>query len=92
MVTLWFLLSLDGISSLSPNLDNLGPLHTRAKSRDHDIVRAQRKCPKAVPTHLQHHVVWSQTFKSSVKPYATKAPTNAISINLYSCGFLYMIK
>ena len=31
----------------------LGPLHTRAKSRDHEIVRAQKKmskgCPKAPP-------------------------------------------
>ena len=23
----------------------------------------KRKCPKAVPTHLQNHVVWSQIFK-----------------------------
>jgi hypothetical protein len=31
----------------------LGPLHTRAKSRDHEIVRAQKKvskgCPKTPP-------------------------------------------
>ena len=36
----------------------LGPLHTRAKGRDHEFVGAQNeKCPKAVPTHLQRHVV-----------------------------------
>ena len=29
----------------------------------------QRKCPKAVPTHLPNHVVWSLTLKCSVKPY-----------------------
>ena len=47
---------------------NLGPLHTQAKSRDHEIVRKpKRKCPKAVPTHLQNHVVWSRTLKISVK-------------------------
>ena len=27
----------------------LGPLHTRAKSRDHDIVRAQKKVSKGRP-------------------------------------------
>ena len=27
----------------------LGPLHTRAKSRDHEIVRAQKKVPKGRP-------------------------------------------
>jgi hypothetical protein len=27
----------------------LGPLHTRAKSRDHEIVRAQKKVAKGCP-------------------------------------------
>lgn len=27
---------------------DLGPLHTWAKSYDHKIVRAQKKCPKGV--------------------------------------------
>ena len=31
----------------------------------------KRKCPHAVPTHLQNHVVWSRVFKCSVKPYVT---------------------
>ena len=36
----------------------LGPLHTRAKSRDHEIVRAQKKVSKGRPSrHLQSHVV-----------------------------------
>ena len=35
----------------------------------------KRKCPKAVPTHLQHHVVWSQVLKCSVKSYATGLST-----------------
>ena len=52
-----------------------GSLHTRAKSRDHGIVRARckRKCPKAtVPTHPQHHVVvWSRILECSVKLYVT---------------------
>jgi hypothetical protein len=49
----------------------LGPLYTQAKSRDPEIVRAQRKCPKVVPTHLQNHVVWSRALKCSVKSYVT---------------------
>jgi hypothetical protein len=44
-----------------------GPLHTRAKSRDHEIVwEPKRKCPIAVPRHLQNHVVFSQILKRSV--------------------------
>ena len=34
-----------------------------------------KKSPKAVPTHLQHHVVWSQTLECSVKSYVTKPST-----------------
>jgi hypothetical protein len=63
----------------------LGPPHTRAKSRDHEIVGAQRKCPKAVPTHLQNHVVWSRIFKCSVKSYVTRASTKC-----YFNEFLFM--
>ena len=50
-----------------------GHFKTRAKSHDHEIVRPKRKCPKVVPTHLQHHVVWSRTFECSVKSYMTWA-------------------
>jgi hypothetical protein len=53
----------------------LGPLHTRSKSRDHEIVRAQKKCPKAVPRHFQNHVVWSHALKCSVKSYVTGPST-----------------
>ena len=48
---------------------NLGPLHTWAKRLDHVIVRAQKKCPKAVPTHFKSHVVLSWALKCNVKPY-----------------------
>jgi hypothetical protein len=54
---------------------NLGPLNTRAKSHDHEVVRAQKKVSKAVPRHLQHHVVLSRTLKCSVKPYVTGLST-----------------
>jgi hypothetical protein len=43
------------------------------------------KCPKAVPTHLQHHVVWSRILKCSVKSYVTGPSTNC-----YFNGFLFM--
>jgi hypothetical protein len=43
------------------------PLHKRAKSRDREVGRGQRKRPKAVQiTHRQNHVVWSRTLKCSV--------------------------
>ena len=66
---------------------HLGPLHTRAEShRDRDIVRAQKEVSKAVvPTHLQHHVVWSQALKSSVKPYVTGSSTKC-----YLSAYLFM--
>ena len=35
----------------------------------------KRKCPKAVLTHLQNHVVWSRTVKCSVKSYVTGPST-----------------
>ena len=51
----------------------LGPLHEpRAKSRDHGIVRAQKKSVQRPSQHnLQHHVVWSRALKCSVKSYKT---------------------
>ena len=45
----------------------------------------KRKCPKAVPTHLQHHVVWSRTLKCSVKSYVTGPSTKC-----YFNEFLFM--
>jgi hypothetical protein len=46
-------------------------LHTQAKSCDHEIVRAQMKCLKAIPRHLQNHVVWSRALKRGVKSHVT---------------------
>ena len=45
----------------------------------------KRKCPKAVPTHLQSRVVWSGTLKCSAKSYVT-----APSTKLYFNEFLFM--
>ena len=45
----------------------------------------KRKCPKAVPPHLQIHVVWSWTHKCSVKSYVTRPSTKC-----YLNEFLFM--
>ena len=45
----------------------------------------KRKCPKAIPRHLQNHVVWARIFKCSVKSYMTGPSTKC-----YFNEFLYM--
>ena len=47
-----------------------GHFHSCAKSRDHEIIRPQKNA-KAIPRHLQNHVVWSWTLKCSVKSSVT---------------------
>ena len=39
------------------------------------LCEPKRKCLKAIPTHLQNHVMWSQTLKCNVKPHVTGAST-----------------
>ena len=53
---------------------------------------SKRKCPKAVPTHPQNHVVQLRTLKCSVKPYVTGPQPNAISMSFYSCRSSHMIR
>ena len=36
-----------------------------------ELWEPKRKCPKAVPTHLQNHAVWSHVLKCNVKSYVT---------------------
>ena len=45
----------------------------------------KRKCPKAVPIHLQSHVLWSRTLKCSVKSFVTGP-----SAKCYFDEFLFM--
>ena len=65
-----------------------GPLHTRAKSGDNEIVRAQKKCLKAISRHFQIQVLWWWTLKCSVKSYvigcSTKCYFNGFSIHVRS--------
>ena len=50
--------------------------HARAKSRDNEILRAQKKVSKGhLNTHLQNHVLWSRTLKCTVKSYVTAPST-----------------
>ena len=47
-----------------------GPLHRRVKSRDHEIVRAQKK------VSVQNHVVWSRILlECNVKSHVTGSST-----------------
>ena len=47
--------------------EHFGPLHTQAKSRDHEMVRAFDYHPKAVLWVLAIHFVWGWVLKHSVK-------------------------
>ena len=42
----------------------------------------KRKSPKAVPTHLQNHVVWSRILKCSVKLYVIGPSTKCYFIEI----------
>jgi hypothetical protein len=55
-----------------------------AKSRDHEIVRDQRECPKAVPRIFQNHVVWSRALKWGVKSYVAR-PSTKCYFNEFLC-------
>ena len=54
-------------------------------NRDHEIVRAQKKCPKTIPRHFQNNVVWSRVFECSVKSDVTGP-----SIKCYFSELLFM--
>ena len=71
----------------------LEPLHSRAKSRDRNIVRAQKKVSKG---HSQHtsEIMWCGHGPSSVvrsHMWSGWQP-NAIPMNLYPCRLPHMIK
>ena len=54
----------------------LGPLSTHEpRAVTIKLWKPIRKCLKAVPRHLQNHVVWSRTFNCSVKSYVTRPST-----------------
>jgi hypothetical protein len=50
----------------------------------------KRKCPKAVPRHLQNLEVWSRVLKRSVKSYMTWPSTTTIAMDFYSCRSSHM--
>ena len=52
------------------------PLHTRAKSRDHEIARAQKKMSKGCPRHTSKIMqTWSRILECSVKSYQSRPST-----------------
>ena len=51
-----------------------------------------RKCPKAVPTHLHNHVVLSRALKCSVKPFVTGRSTKCYFNEFLFIRSLRMIK
>ena len=59
--------------------------HTSQEAWPWNCESPKSKCPKAVPRHLQSHVVWSQVLKCSVKPYVTEP-----SIKCYLNEILFM--
>src|ERR1700738_4469381 len=63
----------------------LGQLHTRAKSRDFEIVRAQTNVSNGRPNTPPKRVVWSRTLKCSVKSYVIGPSTEC-----YFNAFLFM--
>ena len=87
---IWIRWKIASIDSKSSNLEGgigchgLGPIHTWATRCDHEIVRAQKKCSKAIPRHFQNHAVWSHALKCSVISYVTGLHPNAISRKSHS--------
>jgi hypothetical protein len=65
------------------SLNNI--LHTRAKSRDHEIVRAERKVSKGHPKTPPKSCSVSWTLKCNVKSYVTGPSTKC-----YLNEFLFM--
>ena len=63
----------------------LRPLHTRANSREHEIVRVQKKCQKVNARHFQNHVVWSRALKCNENSYVT-----GLLAKCYINEFLFM--
>ena len=45
----------------------------------------KKNCPKAIPSHLQNHVLWSRTLKCNVKSYV-----NVLSTKCYFNAFIFM--
>ena len=70
-------------ASLSTPSIKFWPLNTKglftpeSRAVTMKLWESKRKCPKALPTHLQNHVVWSQTLKCSVKSYVTRSSTKS---------------
>jgi hypothetical protein len=73
-----------GLKSASPNLGFHRPMSRKAYGHFTHEPRAmtvkswepERECSKAIPRHLQSHVVWPWTLECSVKSYVIGPSTN----------------
>ena len=71
----------------------LGPPHTRAESRDHEIMRAQNKVSKGRPNTPPNSCSVVTDPQGSYEVICDPGPQpNAISVNFYSCGSSHVIK
>jgi hypothetical protein len=83
------------VHSMGPRNITMGSETLRKETKGHfthepramtmKLRKLKRTCPKAVPRHLQNHVVWSRTLKCSVKSYVTGPSTQC-----YFNEFLFM--
>ena len=71
--------------ALTSELDELGPLHTQAKSHGHEILRAQNKVSKGRPNTPPKSCGVVIALKCSVKSYVTGPSTKR-----YFSEFLFM--
>ena len=55
--------------------ENKGHFTHEPRAMTMKLWEPKNKCPKAVPRHLQNHVVWLPTLKCSVKSYVTGPST-----------------
>ena len=68
---------------------NIGPLHTQAKSRDHEIVSPEESVQRPSQHTSKTMVVWSRIRVKSMGPVPLP---NVILKEFYSCGSSRMVK
>ena len=70
----------------------LGPLHTRAKSRDHDIVRAQKKLSKGRPNTPPTSCSVVTNLQGKCEAIRDRTLNQMLIVILYSCMSSCMVK
>ena len=73
------------LETLILNTDSKGHFTHKSRAVTKNLWKPKRKCPKAVPTHFQNHVVWSHTLECSVKSYVTEPLIKCYCNEWYLC-------